>query len=150
MKIITELGLKKSTDGRKYKFAIFECESCKTKVEKIRRDGLSAKFCSHKCYAEKREKRGAYKRKIIISKYYYIYSPEHPNAIGTKKLYIAEHRLVMENHIGRFLTKNEVVHHKDENTLNNSIENLQIMTPSEHVKLHKTNSKREINGKFKI
>jgi hypothetical protein len=51
---------------------------------------------------------------------------------------IEEHRLVMERHIGRKLLKNEVVHHINGNKLDNRIENLQLMTNSEHVKLHKS------------
>lgn len=88
--------------------------------------------------------RGSYKpdRKIMNKKYVYIYKPGHPNAIGTRKLYVAEHRLVMEEKIGRYLTSEEIVHHKDENTLNNSLSNLQIMTPSEHSKHHQNFRKK--------
>ena len=46
------------------------------------------------------------------------------------------HRVVMEQVLGRKLTKDEVVHHIDENKWNNSPENLQVMTRSEHIKLH--------------
>lgn len=41
---------------------------------------------------------------------------------------IDEHRHVMQLHLGRKLEKNEVVRHKDGNTLNNSIENLYVVT----------------------
>ena len=54
--------------------------------------------------------------------------------IGDKYLY--EHRIIMEEVLGRKLKKYEVVHHKDENKLNNSIENLQLMTKKEHDRLH--------------
>ena len=47
-----------------------------------------------------------------------------------------EHRYVMEQHLGRKLARNEEVHHKDGNKLNNGITNLQLMTKSEHTKLH--------------
>lgn len=49
---------------------------------------------------------------------------------------ILEHRLVMEQHIGRKLRRDEIVHHKDRNRLNNSVSNLQIMSQSDHMRLH--------------
>ena len=62
------------------------------------------------------------------------YVPDHPNA--TKKGYVREHRLLIEKQIGRLLFRNEVVHHKDGNTLNNSLDNLELMTASEHSRFH--------------
>lgn len=50
-----------------------------------------------------------------------------------EKLY---HRVLVESFIGRKLRKDEVVHHKDGNKLNNDISNLVIMTPSEHALYH--------------
>lgn len=46
------------------------------------------------------------------------------------------HRLIMEKHIGRKLKSNEVVHHIDGNGKNNNIDNLKIMTRSQHSRLH--------------
>lgn len=47
-----------------------------------------------------------------------------------------EHQIVMEKHIGRKLYRGEIVHHIDKNRQNNTIENLQLMTQSEHAKHH--------------
>ena len=50
---------------------------------------------------------------------------------------VYEHLLVMEKHIGRYLTVGEVVHHLDGNRTNNDISNLVLCeSPSEHSKLH--------------
>lgn len=46
------------------------------------------------------------------------------------------HRKIMENYLGRKLKNNEIVHHKDMNKLNNDISNLEVLTRSEHTKLH--------------
>jgi len=45
-------------------------------------------------------------------------------------------RILMAAHLGRPLNKDEVVHHIDRNILNDVVENLQIMSPSEHARLH--------------
>jgi hypothetical protein len=47
-----------------------------------------------------------------------------------------EHRIVAERLLGRPLAKGEIVHHKDGNKHNNDPSNLEVMTQSEHMKLH--------------
>jgi len=50
-----------------------------------------------------------------------------------KGTWVKEHRYLMEKHIGRKLKPKEIVHHKDGNSLNNSLENLELVTnSSEH------------------
>lgn len=55
----------------------------------------------------------------------------------------------MEEHLGRYLTNKEIVHHINHEGLDNRIENLQLMTASEHMKLHAKKKKRGNDGKFK-
>lgn len=49
---------------------------------------------------------------------------------------IQEHRLVMAKHLGRCLTPDEIVHHKTDNTSNNWLYNLELVSRSEHTKIH--------------
>jgi hypothetical protein len=47
-----------------------------------------------------------------------------------------EHRAVAEAMLGRPLQTNEVVHHIDGNKLNNSPDNLMVMTQRDHMRMH--------------
>lgn len=47
------------------------------------------------------------------------------------------HRRVMEEKIGRLLTKWEIVHHIDGDKHNNHPDNLQLITSKEHIKIHR-------------
>ena len=64
----------------------------------------------------------------IVKKGAYLYAlvPKHPYA--TKNGYVLEHRIVMENHLNRLLNSNEVAHHKNRNTHDNHLENLDLLS----------------------
>lgn len=61
-----------------------------------------------------------------------------------------EHRMIIENYLGRKLNRNEVVHHINGDKSDNRIENLKVMSLSEHTKLHMKNRKISLEVRNKI
>lgn len=69
------------------------------------------------------------------SGYIMVLKKSHPyaNANG----YVAEHRLIMEEKIGRFMKHNEHIHHLNENRNDNRIENLELLDMGKHMSIHR-------------
>lgn len=70
------------------------------------------------------------------SKYVYAKVLNYPNAEPASGMVMA-HRIIIENHIGRLLDSDEVVHHLDGDTKNNNVDNLIVLSRSDHAKLHR-------------
>lgn len=81
-------------------------------------------------------KGGRYLSKTGPRKIWFIYAPNHPYRVQGR--YVQEHRLVMEKHIGRYLTRKEVVHHINGNSEDNRLDNLMLFPTSEaHLNYHR-------------
>lgn len=71
----------------------------------------------------------------LLGQYKYITDKSHPRANADGSVYL--HIIVAEKKLGRRLTQEEVVHHKDSNKLNNDPNNLMIFaTKGDHTRFH--------------
>jgi hypothetical protein len=66
-------------------------------------------------------------RYVNAAGYVLVWRPEHPEA-PKQKGYVLEHRLVMEEVLGRPLRKGENVHHRNGQRADNRPENLELWT----------------------
>lgn len=67
--------------------------------------------------------------------YRMLFLPFHPTG---GKSYVYEHRIVMERKLGRFLQRGELVHHINEDKLDNRPENLEVVRGSAHQVIHRS------------
>lgn len=105
---------------------VFCCRACCTKTTK----GEASKRRPMKGAEQSRWKGG----RVQKNGYWLAWKPEHCNA--DDRGYVLEHRMVMSDFIGRPLKSDEHVHHKNKDKSDNRIENLELLSPSEHISLH--------------
>ena len=74
--------------------------------------------------------------------------PGHPRAM--KSGYVKRADLVAEQMLGRPLQPLEVVHHRNHNKLDDTPENLQVMTHADHSRLHGKENVRHLRKKKKV
>ncbi len=104
------------------------CEHCGSVFRP--RPGSAGRFCSRPCtYAGSTGEKAAHwkgGRHVSSGGYVKVWAPKgHPAAQGNGG-YVAEHRLVMERALGRYLERHETVHHINGDTQDNRLENLQL------------------------
>lgn len=142
----------KTTKRRKRTIFVFRCDTCGNEFERLKGSVAKARLCKrHVCsscynmsllqgfseeakHGKRRDQIGS--KKIDSSGYVSVYVGDTVDSPRKRGGAIREHILVMENHLGRALTKGEVVHHIDGNKLNNDIANLDLCTVEEHNACH--------------
>lgn len=81
------------------------------------------------------------KKKTHSDGYILCYIPEHP---GCMNGYVYEHRLILEKHLGRYLTGDETVHHINQIPDDNRIANLLLCSNNmEHRRYHQGWTKKD-------
>jgi capsid portal protein len=109
------------------------CKQCNSVITNKRNKEHCSKACANKTIAQKRNQTGKKNphwkggRKLSTQGYVMILTPEG---------YQYEHRLIVEEILGRKLEEWEEVHHEDENKQNNDPSNLVVKTKSEHLSDH--------------
>jgi DNA-directed RNA polymerase subunit RPC12/RpoP len=118
-------------------------------AEKLKRYKLKCLFCGNEFKSHKKTQKCCsrncqFKRLSVLMKnrkpHNYIGKTEKGNgyfsiAIGGNKR-ISYHKYILEQSLGIKIPKNLVVHHIDGDQANNSLDNLQLMTRSTHMKIH--------------
>lgn len=113
-------------------FIYCECGCCETR-SKYDKYGRERKYISgHNTRYKFGENNWNWKGgRIIDGKgYIQIVVRDHPYKNTSDR--VQEHRLVMEKHLGRYLTKDEEIHHINRSKDDNRIENLYLCSKQEH------------------
>jgi len=114
------------------------CQYCKKEFFCIKRNDRVVKYCSPKCYKSFRKENKPYNYRgftITTEGYKHIFQPHHPRAMNNG--YVPEQILVAEKLLNRFLNNKEVIHHINDNRLDNHPGNLYLFpNKSEHFKFH--------------
>lgn len=108
-------------------------ESAKAKISAAHKGKVVSAETKSKLSEAKKLHRVGHKKKRCDG-YIALYYPDYPRC--TKGGYVMEHVYIMEQFLGRSLTDDEVVHHKNKKRDDNRLENLVLMTKKEHMSMH--------------
>ena len=129
------------------KYTICKCGTCGAEFEKHNSVVFPNNFCSRKCAAVftsprmSQMNRELNPTRMTLHNRIRVRNGRLRTSKGCKtyRKFLGRHlhRIVAEENAGRELIKGEVVHHLDENILNNNPDNLQILPSQvEHAKIH--------------
>jgi hypothetical protein len=112
------------------------CKNCGNQFEAGSEKKKKGMICSRACYNEWIGKHGRTHRSPIGHVTSARQTGRKYVKLGEGK-YVLEHRFVMEQYLGRKLLSSEVIHHRNGNPSDNRLDNLLVVSQSEHVRIHK-------------
>lgn len=139
--IIDKLPIKYPHGKTRGTLFIMQCRECRILFGVIGGCFNAGKghFCSPKCRYSYFKRGGMPKGehnknwkggRTTMGQYIKVMCKGHPGS--DKNGYVLEHRLVMEKHIGRYLTNDEIVHHRNGIKTDNRLDNLTIVSRKAH------------------
>lgn len=120
------------------------CEDCGKQLNKY-----TARWCKEHGYIHRKRPSGLKYKIVAVNKAWFKFRGGWVDSKGYRWLKIdgrkaREHVFVIEKHLGRRLRTNEVVHHIDGNKLNNTLENLQLLTKDRHDRHHNGKARKGV------
>ena len=121
--------------------AILNCQHCNKSFKVPTYRAKTAKYCSRSCLAKVHLEQFAHLRFQPTNR------PKHKyKTMMVEGKQIRAHRYFMEQHLGRKLASWEHVHHINGDSLDNRLENLAVLSNSDHQKIEVEERMRPIWG----
>ena len=132
------------------KVCSFKCKALLNGLQKLSGENRNCKTCGCSFWAKKSEdRRGGIRsfctktcmntnKKLGLPTGQYLSYDGYivVSTVGDGRKQIKQHRLIMENFLKRRLKTTEIVHHINENKIDNRLENLQVVSRAEHNQIH--------------